>query len=60
MIHIMNRIFNYTDCTTLTLTLYVLHNLQGKLSQCKIFVLSFNVGKEEEMQSTFKFLIGEP
>ena len=60
MIHIMSQIFNYTGCTKPTLVLQVLHNLQRRLSKCQIFVLSLNVGKEGEMQSTSKFLIGKP
>ena len=60
MIHIMTRILTYVGCTKPTLPLQVLHTLQGKLSQCQIFVLYLNVDREGKMQSTSKFLIGEP
>ena len=49
MIHIVSRIFNYTGCTKQTLALWAPHNLQGKLSQCQIFVLSLNVDREREI-----------
>ena len=46
LIQIISWIFDYTGFTKPRLAIQVLHNIEGKLSQCNVVIFSLNVGRE--------------